>query len=213
MKKTVLLWAALVLGVAYGQYTLPPLPYPPDALEPVLSAETVETHHGKHVQAYVDNLNRLVLGTLFAAQSVEYISRFADGAIYNNGAQIYNHTLYFDVLASENEAKHTPTGALAAAIDRDFGSWSDFKKEFVRSANSLFGSGWTWLSVDPGGKLVIGSYRNAGNPLKKGHFPLLGVDVWEHAYYIDYRNRKADYLDALWRIVDWKVIESRYENR
>jgi len=213
MKKTVILFLLMCGGTAYAQTVLRPLPYAADALEPVMSRETLEYHHGKHVQTYVDNINRLVPGTLFAGRSMEYISKYADGAIFNNGAQIYNHQLFFDGFAPESIARQIPAGPLLAAIICDFGTFENFRKEFTASASNLFGSGWTWLSVDPSGKLHIASYPNAGNPLKEGNTPLVGFDIWEHSYYIDYRNKKADYLKNLWRIVDWKVVESRYENR
>lgn len=213
MKKTLIALLCLFTAGVSAQHTLPPLPYAKDALEPVMSAETIEYHHGKHLQAYVDNLNKLVPGTQFATATVEEISRNAgEGGIFNNGAQIYNHKIFFESFSPEARAKHTPTGSLGAAITRDFGSFDKFKEEFEKSANGQFGSGWTWLVSDAGGKLRIVSYGNAGNPLKDNYKPLLGVDVWEHSYYIDYRNKRADYLSNLWRIVDWSVIESRYGN-
>lgn len=212
MKKLILAICCMCAAQAYAQHTLPPLPYAKNALEPVMSQETIEYHHGKHVQAYVDNLNRLIVGTPFANATLEDISKKADGGIFNNGAQIYNHQIFFDSFAPESSAKHAPTGSLMAAIDRDFGSFDNFKTQFAQSANGQFGSGWTWLVADAGGKLRIVSYSNAGNPLKEGQKPLLGVDVWEHSYYIDYRNKRADYVENLWRIVDWNVIEGRYAN-
>jgi len=213
MKK--ILAALLILGAgvvsAQTKHELTPLPYPVDALEPVMSAETLEYHHGKHVQAYVNKLNELIPGTEFANKSIEEITYEAQGAIFDNAAQIYNHMLFFDSFAPESSAKHAPTGALAAAIERDFGSFEFFKKEFEDAAAALFGSGWTWLAVGPEEKLTIYSLQNAGNPLRDGYKPLLGVDVWEHSYYIDYRNRRTDYLKDLWRIINWEAIEKRYE--
>lgn len=212
MKKimtALLMFSACALG-AQTRHQLPPLPYANNALEPVMSTETIEYHHGKHVQAYVDKLNELIPGTAYGDATLEQITRSADGAIFNNGAQILNHIIFFDSFASEANAKHIPDGALATAIDRDFGSFDNFKKEFASAATGQFGSGWAWLAKDAGGKLQIVAMPNAGNPLRDGLTPLLGVDVWEHSYYIDYRNRRADYVDNLWKIIDWNVIEKRY---
>ena len=213
MKKILIALLMFGTGAATAQtkHSLPPLPYAENALEPVMSRETIEYHHGKHVQAYVDNLNKLIPGTPYADASLEEITRTAEGGIFNNGAQILNHIIFFDSFAPEAQAKHIPTGRLAEAIDRDFGSLENFKKEFNQSASGLFGSGWTWLAADTDGKLHIISLSNAGNPLRNRYWPLLGIDVWEHSYYIDYRNSRASYLDNLWRIVDWNQVEKRYE--
>ena len=214
MKKWMIAMLLLSSGMltAQNRFQLPPLPYANNALEPVMSSETLEFHHGKHVQAYVDNLNRLIPGTPFAEASLEEMIKQADGSIFNNGAQILNHTLFFDSFAPESQAKHTPAGRLSEAIVRDFGSFESFKTAFAQSASAVFGSGWTWLAVDDSGKLHILSLSNAGNPIRDGYTPLLGFDVWEHSYYIDYRNKRADYINNLWRIVNWKVVESRFEN-
>ncbi|MDR2085455.1 MAG: superoxide dismutase [Bacteroidales bacterium] len=213
MKKLIILLLVInnIAIIAQTTHKLPSLPYSNDALEPVMSKETIEYHHGKHVKTYVDNLNKLIPGTKFEHSSLEEITKNADGAIFNNGAQILNHSIFFDSFAPENEAKHKPTGKLSKAIERDFGSFDNFKKEFATSATGVFGSGWTWLTMDEDGKLKIISLPNAGNPLRDGYKPLLGFDVWEHSYYIDYRNKRAEYIENLWKIVDWKVIEKRFE--
>lgn len=215
MKKLFIMLAAVGCCAANGQtvHTLPPLPYATDALEPVMSRETLEYHHGRHVQAYVDNLNRLISGTPYADASLEQITITADGAIFNNGAQILNHIIFFEGLAPEAAALKTPAGSLAAAVDRDFGSFDRFREQFNEKAAGQFGSGWAWLVSDNSGKLSILTTSNAGNPLRDGYVPLLGIDLWEHSYYIDYRNRRAEYLDNIWRIVDWEKIGSRYMAR
>lgn len=191
-------------------FTLITLPYAPDALEPVISKETIEYHHGKHLQTYVDNLNKLVAGTLFESMSLEQIVTQSQGAIFNNAGQILNHNLYFlqfSPIASDN---HAPKGAIIEAINRDFGSLDAFKAEFEQKGTTLFGSGWVWLSKDKDGILVITQEPNAGNPVTKGLKPLLTMDVWEHAYYIDYRNRRAAHLQSLWQIINWDEINRRY---
>lgn len=188
------------------------LPYATNALEPVISQQTVELHWGKHVQTYVNNLNNLIAGTPFENASLEEIVKKSDGGIFNNGAQVLNHQLYFDSFTSPSHNGSAPTGALAKAINETFGDFENFKKEFSAASVSLFGSGWAWLSKDGSGKLVITKESNAGNPLRSGLKPLLGFDVWEHSYYLDYQNRRADHINALWSIVNWKVIEKRFEN-
>ncbi|MCD8072507.1 MAG: superoxide dismutase [Alistipes sp.] len=175
-----------------------------------MSGETLRYHHGKHVQAYVDNLNRLIPGTPFADSSLEEITIGAEGAIFDNGAQILNHIIFFDGLAPEAVARKSPGGSLAAAIDRDFGSLEEFKTLFNEKAAARFGSGWAWLVADDVGRLSVVTTPNAENPLREGYTPLLGIDLWEHSYYIDYRNRRAEYLDGIWRIVDWQTVASRY---
>lgn len=192
------------------KHELPALPYATDALEPVMSRETLEYHHGKHVQAYVNNLNALIPGTPYENASLETITKTAEGPIFNNGAQILNHNIFFDQLAPESEAKHAPTGKLAASIDKEFGSFDEFKKQFKDAAVSQFGSGWAWLVKNKTGELKIVKTPNAGNPLRDELTPLLVCDVWEHAYYIDYRNRRPDFVDNFWRVVDWNVVEKRY---
>jgi Fe-Mn family superoxide dismutase len=189
-------------------FTLIQLPYAPEALEPVISRETIAYHHGKHLQAYVNNLNGLLEGSGFEKATLEEIVCKATGGILNNAGQILNHNLYFGQFAAP-KADNKPTGKLAEVIVRDFGSFEAFKEEFEKAGATLFGSGWVWLSADKDGKLVITQETNASNPIQKGLKPLLTFDVWEHAYYLDYQNRRADHLAALWDIVDWKVVEKR----
>ncbi len=190
-------------------YEMPKLPYANDALEPVISRETVDFHYGKHLQAYVNNLNTLVVGTEYEGKSVEQIVASApDGALFNNAGQVLNHTLYFLQFTPKPLNQH-PTGRLADAIARDFGSFDAFKTEMNKASVALFGSGWVWLAVDKEGKLHITREANGSNPLRNGMKPLLGFDVWEHAYYIDFRNRRAEHIEKLWEIIDWRVVESR----
>lgn len=195
------------LFLAIMNITMPTLPYAPNALEPVISEQTINFHYGKHLQNYVNTLNTLIQGTEFEGKSVEEIVKTApDGPIFNNAGQTLNHTYYFLQFKSPVKGNE-PTGKIAEALVRDFGSVENFKKEFTQAAATLFGSGWAWLSQDKDGKLVITKEANAGNPLRHGNNPLLGVDVWEHAYYLDYQNRRVDHLAALWDIIDWKVVE------
>ena len=197
-------------------YKLIDLPYAPDALEPVISANTLAFHHGKHLQAYVDNLNKLVVGTAFEGMGLEEIVRKAPaGGVFNNAGQILNHNLYFTQFCaydrhSRLDRESQPTGHLKAQIEKQWGSIDAFKAEFEAKGVGLFGSGWVWLSAQEDGTLVITQESNAGNPVTKGLKPLLTFDVWEHAYYLDYQNRRAAHLSALWQIVDWEVIEARY---
>ena len=192
-------------------FTLIQLPYAMEALEPVISAETISFHHGKHLQAYVDNLNKLLPGSDFEGLSLVDIVRQAPaGAIFNNAGQILNHEMYFTQFKPVSEAAQGPTGALAAQIEKQWGSLEAFKTEFETKGVGLFGSGWVWLSADADGSLVISQEQGASNPVVKGLKPLLTFDVWEHAYYLDYQNRRAAHLAALWQIIDWEVIEKRY---
>ena len=195
-----------------GKFELMALPYALDALEPVISKQTLEFHHGKHLAGYVNNLNGLLPGSGFEEASLEEIVCKASGGMLNNAGQILNHNLYFEQFAGERR-KPAPTGQLAEVIVRDFGSLEAFKEAFQKGGATLFGSGWVWLSADKDGKLVITQETNAANPIQKGLKPLLTFDVWEHAYYLDYQNRRPDHLAALWQIVDWNVIEQRYQNR
>ena len=192
------------------KFTLMTLPYAQDALEPVISKETIGFHHGKHLAGYVNNLNTLLEGSPLAELPLEEIVLKAEGGILNNAGQILNHNMYFEQFAAP-KADNAPTGPLAEAIVRDFGSFEAFKEAFQKGGATLFGSGWVWLSVDKDGKLVISQEANAANPIQKGLKPLLTFDVWEHAYYLDYQNRRPDHLAALWQIVNWQVIEKRYE--
>ena len=192
-----------------GKFLLMELPYSPDTLAPVISAETLSFHHGKHLQAYVNNLNAAIEGTPFENKTLEEIVMTAEGGMLNNAGQILNHNLYFgQFMAPKKENK--PAGALAKAIDEAFGSLDAFQEEFVKKGAGLFGSGWVWLSADEAGKLVITQEANAANPIQKGLTPLLTFDVWEHAYYLDYQNRRPDHLAALWQIIDWKVVNLRF---
>ena len=184
------------------------LPYAANALEPVISQQTIEYHHGRHLQAYVTNLNNLIQGTRFETADLETIVKESDGAIFNNAGQILNHNLYFTQFSPAGGG--SPSGRLAQAINDVWGTFENFQKEFVSDGIGLFGSGWVWLVADNDGKLSIVKENNAGNPLTKGLKPLLTFDVWEHAYYIDFQNRRADHLNSLWKIVDWKIVESRY---
>jgi len=187
------------------------LPYEMGALAPVISAETLSFHHGKHLQAYVDNLNKLLPGSEYEGMALEKIVQKAPaGAIFNNAGQILNHELYFTQFKPASEAVQKPEGALAAQIEKQWGSFEAFKAEFEAKGVGLFGSGWVWLSADADGSLVITQELGASNPVVKGLRPLLTFDVWEHAYYLDYQNRRAAHLSALWQIIDWKVIERRY---
>jgi Fe-Mn family superoxide dismutase len=189
-------------------FELMALPYAPEALEPVISAQTLSFHHGKHLAAYVNNLNNLLPGSGMENLSLEEIVCQATGGILNNAGQILNHELYFGQFAAPKQ-DNAPSGKMAEAIARDFGSFEAFKEEFQKKGATLFGSGWVWLSADKDGKLVITQEANAANPIQKGLTPLLTFDVWEHAYYLDYQNRRPDHLAALWQIVDWKVVEGR----
>lgn len=191
-------------------FRLPDLPYEMSALAPNMSEETLRYHYGKHHQTYINNVNRMIEGTRFAPMSLEEIVRQSDGPLYNNAAQVLNHNLYFLAFAPAAVAKHAPSGALASAIKRDFGSFEAMKVQMAKAANSLFGSGWVWLAENKNGNLVILSESNAGNPLRHGLTPLLGIDVWEHAYYVDYRNDRARSISQLWDIIDWQVVEDRY---
>lgn len=191
-------------------FTLISLPYAPDALEPVISAQTLGFHHGKHLQGYVNNLNAALPGSGFEGLELEEIVRKASGGIFNNAGQILNHNLYFTQFRAP-KADNAPVGALAAQIVKQFGSVEAFQAEFVAKGAGLFGSGWVWLSADDKGELVITQEPGAGNPVTKGLRPLLTFDVWEHAYYLDYQNRRPDHLKALWNIVNWEEIERRYK--
>jgi len=190
------------------KYELPKLPYDVNALEPVISARTIEFHHGKHHQAYVTNLNNLIPGTQFETMSLEDIVRKSDGGIFNNAAQIWNHTFYFNSFKPQGGG--IPAGKLLKAVESTWDSFDLFKKEFNNAATTLFGSGWAWLVKNEKGELSIIKESNAGNPLTKGLVPILTFDVWEHAYYIDYQNRRADYLAALWDIIDWDTVSARF---
>ena len=190
------------------KYQLIQLPYAADALEPVISKETIGFHHGKHLNGYVNNLNGLIEGTKYAEMPLVDIVKTADGGVFNNAGQILNHEMYFTQFRAP-KADNKPTGKIAELIEGQFGSFEAFKEEFAKKGATLFGSGWVWLSVDAEGKLVITQEPNANNPVQRGLKPLLTFDVWEHAYYIDYQNRRPDHLAALWQIVNWDVVNER----
>lgn len=189
-------------------YEQPKLPYANDALEPAISSRTVEFHYGKHEKTYIDNLNRLIKGSPYEDAELEDIITHAKGPLFNNASQAWNHIFYFFTFSPEGS--RDPEGRLRHAIDEQFGSLEQFKREFEEAGVSIFGSGWVWLSKDKDGKLFITKTSNAGNPLTDGLTPLLTFDVWEHAYYLDYRNRRAEALKEWWKIVDWDIVSSRY---
>ena len=192
-----------------GKFEMPALPYGMADLAPVLSQETMLFHFGKHLQTYVSNLNLALPGSAFEGKALEDIVKTSDGGVFNNVGQFLNHALYFLQFKTPT-SNNVPTGEIARAIDRDFGSFEKFKEEFQSKGAGLFGSGWVWLSADAKDKLVITQEGNAQNPLTKGFTPLLTFDVWEHAYYIDYRNRRLDYLKSLWNIVNWDEVNKRF---
>ncbi len=189
------------------KHILPELPYKWDALEPVISAKTIEFHYGKHHQTYVNNLNQLIVGTRFEEADLLTIIKESEGAIFNNAAQVWNHTFYFETFSASPKSK--PEGKLLEMIEQKFQSFEKFKEQFTQKALTLFGSGWAWLVLDNKGELDILQTSNAVTPLRDGLKPLLTCDVWEHAYYLDYQNRRADYINEFWKIVDWKIVENR----
>ena len=188
-------------------HELPKLPYALDALEPYISKRTIEFHYGKHHQAYVNNLNKLIAGTEFENTSLDDIVRKAGGGIFNNGAQVWNHTFYWNCLKPQGGGE--PTGPLAEALLKSFGSFGEFKEKFSTAAATLFGSGWAWLIKKEDGSLAIVQESNAGNPLKNGATPLLTCDVWEHAYYLDKQNVRPDYITDFWKLIDWNAVATR----
>lgn len=191
------------------KFTKPRLPYSSSGLEPIISATTIDYHYGKHEQAYIDNLNRLIEGTEYADMPLEQIIVNSEGPLFNNASQAWNHIFYFFQFSASGLEE--PSGRLAEQIVSQFGSIEEFKKKFEEAGASLFGSGWVWLSTDDSGKLYITQGKNAENPMTQGLRPILVFDVWEHAYYLDYQNRRAEYLGKLWNIVDWDIIGMRYE--
>ena len=186
------------------EFKLPELPYANDALKPHISAETIEYHYGKHHSTYVGNLNRLIPGTEFENTALEDIIRKASGGIFNNAAQIWNHTFYWNCLSPEGGSE--PSAELVNLIASQFGSFAQFKENFTKTAVTLFGSGWAWLVENTDGSLSIEATSNAGTPLKEAKQPLLTCDVWEHAYYIDYRNARAKYVEGFWNLVNWDFV-------
>ena len=187
-----------------GQFAMPALAY--DELGTVISKETLSFHYGKHLKAYVDNLNKMLPGSGLEGMPLSEVVRKAEGGLFNNAGQVLNHTLYFEQFSNTPQPM---SAKLTALLEKNFGSVEAFKKEFEQKGVTLFGSGWVWLSADKDGKLVITQQKNAENPVTMGLNPLLTFDVWEHAYYLDYQNRRADHLAALWQIVDWQVVEGR----
>ena len=191
------------------KFELPPLPYALDALAPYISQETLEYHYGKHHKAYVDKLNELVPGTEFADKTLEEIIKKSSGPIFNNAGQVWNHTFYWNSLTPKSS--HEPAGKLADAINKKFGSFDEFKKQFTQTSVGTFGSGWGWLVKNSDGSIELLSTSNAGTPMTQGKTALLTCDVWEHAYYIDYRNLRPKYLENYWEIVNWKFVEENFE--
>lgn len=189
-------------------FELPKLPYAYDALEPIISKQTLEFHHDKHHAAYVNNLNNLIQGTEFENANIVDIISKSSGGIFNNAAQVWNHTFYFEQFGKDKVAE--PQGQLAEAIKASFGSFDEFKEKFSTAAKTLFGSGWAWLVKKTNGSLDIIQTSNAENPLKDGLIPILTCDVWEHAYYLDYQNKRPDYISSFWNIIDWEVVSGRY---
>ncbi|TCT22208.1 superoxide dismutase [Thiobaca trueperi] len=189
-------------------HELPALPYAKNALEPVISAETIDYHYGKHHQTYVTNLNNLIAGTEFEHLSLEEIILKSSGGLFNNAAQVWNHTFYWNCLSPSGGGE--PDGALGEAIQARFGSFDEFKKAFAQSAATNFGSGWTWLVKNADGSLDIVNTSNAGTPMTAGQTALLTIDVWEHAYYIDYRNARPKYLESIWEKIDWTFVAANY---
>ena len=190
------------------EHKLPPLPYALDALQPHMSKETLEFHYGKHHQAYVTNLNNLIKGTEFENASLEDIIKKSSGGIFNNSAQVWNHSFFWNCLSPQGGGQ--PSGAVADAINKKWGSFDAFKEAFAKSATTNFGSGWTWLVKKADGSIDVVNTSNAGTPLTSGDKPLLTCDVWEHAYYIDYRNRRPDFVGAFWNLVNWEFVAKNF---
>lgn len=190
------------------EHKLPELPYAKDALTPYISAETIDFHYGKHHKTYVDNLNKLIQGTEFENSSLEDIIKRASGGIFNNGAQVWNHTFYWNCLSPKGGGE--PGGSIGDIINKTFGSFAQFKEKFSNAAVTLFGSGWAWLVKNSDGGITIEATSNANNPLRDGKKPLLTCDVWEHAYYIDYRNARAKYVESFWNLVNWDFVNKNF---
>lgn len=190
-----------------GNFENPPLPYATNALDPVISQKTIETHYGKHQQGYINNLNKMKKGTPYDTLQLEEIVMTSDGPLFNNAAQALNHAFYFEGLAAPTSQK--PSAQLTEAIERSFGSVDSLKHEMTKKGAAQFGSGWVWLVQNPEGQLEVVSMSNADTPLKKGLTPILVFDVWEHAYYLDYLNKRTDHLDGMWAIINWDIVEKR----
>ena len=191
-------------------FELPELPYEKNALEPYISAETLDYHHGKHHQTYINNLNKLTTNNQWSNHTLEQLIQEADGGLFNNAAQVWNHTFYWNCLTPKSSRK--PDGKLAQAINTNFGSFDSFKEQFTQAAMGQFGSGWAWLSKSTSGSLKISATSNAGNPMTAGDTPLLTCDVWEHAYYIDTRNNRGQYLSNFWELVNWCFVSDNLAN-
>ena len=192
-----------------SEIVLPPLPYAENELEPYISAQTVMLHYGKHLKGYIDNVNRLIKEiSNLEGKDLETIVKQSEGSLYNNAAQAWNHIFYFDAFSPH--AQHLPSGNLEKQINKQWGNFENFKSAFTYTANNLFGSGWVWLIKNKNGTLDIIGESNAGDVLKGNGKPLLGVDIWEHAYYLDYQNRRAEHIDGLWNIIDWSIVDRRY---
>ena len=189
-------------------FKLPDLPYRQNELEPAISERTIQFHYGKHHQTYVNKTNDLIKGTEFENASLETIVKESEGSIFNNAAQVWNHNFYFGSLSPKGGGE--PGNKIARAIERDFDSFTNFREEFSKAGSTLFGSGWVWLVTDQAGALDIVQESNAGNPLHSGKIPLMTMDVWEHAYYLDYQNKRPDHIDAFWKIINWPLIGERY---
>ncbi len=209
MKLLLILCTYLNITFMDTTFKLPQLPYSLEALAPVIQQETMNYHYGKHLQTYIDNLNNLIADSQYKGSDLETIIRTADGPIYNNAAQTFNHTYYFQTLSPNGGGE--PKGRLREAIDKKWGSFEAFKKEFSQSAISIFGSGWMWLQCDSTGNLSMSREPAAGCPIAKSLIPLLTIDVWEHAYYLGYQNRRAEYVNAIWNIINWRKIEENYD--
>ena len=194
-----------------AKFSLMTLPYEASELEPYISAETINYHHSKHLAGYVAKTNSLIEGTPFADMTLEEIILNSDGALFNNAAQVWNHEFYFSELAPKAKCQHQPQGALLKAILKQYGTVEKLKERLTEASLNLFGSGWVWLVSDGNHNLQIVSTPNAENPLSKGLFPLLTIDVWEHAYYIDHRNSRANAIKALWNVLDWRVVDKRFD--
>ena len=191
------------------KFTQPKLQFAPNALEPVISRSTIEFHYGKHEKTYIDNLNKLIVGTKYEDMTLEDIIRFSDGTLFNNAAQTWNHVFYFSQFVPQG--KNLPNGRLKSQIEKQFNLFENLIELIEKAAISVFGSGWVWLSSDLKGELFITQASNADNPLRQELIPILTIDVWEHAYYLDYQNRRGDYVSEIWKIIDWEEISDRYE--
>lgn len=194
---------------AEGKFALPPLPYAEEGLEPYISARTLRFHHGKHLAAYINNMNGLIAGTKFEKMPLEDIVAEADGGLFNNAAQTYNHLFYFEALRPHAAGETVPAGKIAERLDASFGGFEAFKEAFTKAASTLFGSGWAWLTENADGRLAVEQTANADTPLRHGRRPLLTIDVWEHAYYLDTQNARPKYIENFWNVVDWDAVNRR----